>query len=125
MCIIVSEPEIIHHENYDDLPGLIPIIHSPDGRDCTMSIHNFKTNESSFHALILCYSSVLNHRMNGVTLSSATLDYGVIETMRNGETVDIYYPTIQDWIRNYSGINNIRHILDTIFMGNNSLWDIM
>ena len=125
MCIIVAEPEVHINYVYDDLPALIPIYYSPDGRDCTMSIHEFKTNEASFYPLMQLYSTTLNHRINGVTLSSSTLTYGIIETFRDGEPVDIYYPTISDWIRNYSGINDIRHILDTIFMGNISLWDIM
>lgn len=126
MCIIVVEPEVDNNYVYDEMPALIPIHYSPDGRDCTISIHNFKTDEASFYPVMQYYSTTLNHRINGVTLSTCTITYGVIETFRDGEVVNIYYPTIADWIKEYSGIeNDIIHILDTVFMGDTSLWDIM
>ena len=127
MCIIVNEPEPTYDNyEYNDMPELLPIYYNPQGFDCTISIHQFKTHEASFHDVIKSYSCVLNHVVNGEILSSCMLEYGVIETFRDGSPVNIYYPTIQDWIMNYSGgENNIKYVLDTVFMNEISLCEII
>lgn len=127
MCIIINEPEPLY-DNYENdiMPELLPIYYNPQGFDCTISIHQFKTHEASFYDKIKSYSSILNHVVNGQIVSSCTLDYGVIETFRDGESVSVYYPSIQDWIMNYSGTDyTIKYLLDSVFMNETSLWEVI
>lgn len=118
------ENESLYHI-YSDMPGLIDIIYNPAGIDCTNSVFKFKTEEASFYAMILSYSSTLHHKINGVIVSSCTLDYGVIETMRDGEDVNIYWPTIQDWVNMYGDMKNTKYVLNNVFMGETSLWEVI
>ena len=124
MCLPYVEQETISYI-YDDMPALIPIHYTPDGHDCTMSIYNFKINEAFYYPLILSYSNILHHKINDVIVSSCILDYGVIETYRNGTDVHIYWPSIQDWINMYEDIQNTKYTFDNVFMGDVSLWNII
>lgn len=123
MCINMP---INNDNDIDIMPPLIPIYYNPAGFDCTISVYNFSINESSFYPIIMQYSSILHHKINGQIVSTCMLDYGVIETMRNEHTTNIYYPTIQSWIDGYSGeTRTSKYVLDNVFMGNTSLWEII
>ena len=107
------------------MPALIPIHYTPDGVDCTMDIHNFKTNETFYYPSILTYSNILHHKIDGIIVSSCILDYNLIETYRNGSAVHIYWPSIQEWINMYDGIKDTKYTFDNVFMDDVSLWNII
>jgi hypothetical protein len=126
MGIIVEEVEVLNNFNYDEMPPLIPIYYTPDGIDCTFLIHEFVTHELSFYNTILSYSNVLNLKINGVIVSSASLYFGITEYNRNNLFVNFHHSTIHNWINTYCGsIKDIKYVFDNVYMGDTSLWAII
>ena len=128
MCVIMPYKESQDsQEPIEVMPRLIPIYYH-NNLDCTISIDTFINHEHSFHPEIQDYASTLYHIIDNKIVSACTLTYGVIEYIRDGVPVNIYYPTIQDWIHNYSGeTQKITYILDKVFIGENyvPLWDVI
>jgi len=128
MCVIIPYKESQDsQESIEVMPRLIPIYYH-NNLDCTISIDKFINHEHSFHPNIQDYASTLYHIIDSKIVSACTLTYGVIEYIRDGVAVNIYYPTIQDWIHNYSGeTQKITYILDKVFIGENyvPLWDVI
>ena len=127
MCIIESQESQEHNEHiYSDMPRLIPIVYHND-QDCTLSVDMFVNHEHSFHPKIVDYASTLYHIIDQKIVSACKLEYGVIEYVRNKNPVNIYYPTIQDWVNSYDSTKDVKYVLDNVFIGENyvSLWEVI